>query len=515
MNPFTLEELKAAISKFRPNKATKPGDVPIEIFKALAASAPEDLQWVLDFCNKCLVLKAVPQDWSTASIAMVFKKGDPAECDNYRPISILSIAYKIFAAMLKNRLVEARVQDALWSTQFGFRPGCGTEDAIFVARRQIEIACAGRYGKIKLLALDWKKAFDSVHTQSLLDALRRFGLPRDFIDLIQRLMQDRWFYVTDCGETSAKHRQNSGISQGCTLSPFIFVILMSVLMHDAVNLLHGAARAAFDRGDLADIVYADDTMLLGVSDDHLTEYMQAVALAGKQYGMEFHWGKFQLLGVQCEPDIRLPDNSQVQVGNSLTYLGTVLTPDGKHGHELSRRIGLAKADFKSLQQVWKHSSLHWRRKVCVYSSLVEAKLLYSLCTLVLSKAEKKRLDGFQNKCLRSILKIQPSYMSRISNREVIQQAMHVPATKLLERKQLLQLGKVLRCGLDHPLQQSSFIPGTLTSATSRYVRRVGRPRKEWIPEVLSMAFLLTDGSAHNLQQTVQNVHAWRDKVRGF
>lgn len=104
INPFTLEELKTAISKFRPNKATKPGDVPIEIF-----NAPEGLQWVLDFCNKCLVLKVVPQDWSTASIAMVFKKRDPAECNNYRPISILNIVYKIFAAILKNRLVEARV----------------------------------------------------------------------------------------------------------------------------------------------------------------------------------------------------------------------------------------------------------------------------------------------------------------------------------------------------------------------------------------------------------------------
>ena len=96
-------------------------------------------------------------------------------------------------------------------------------------------------------------------------------------------------------------------------------------------------------------------MLLGVSDDHLTEYMQAVALSGKQYGMEFHWGKFQLLGVQCEPDIRLPDNSQVQVGNSLTYLGTVLTPDGKHGHELSRRIGLEKL---TLSHYSKSGSVH-------------------------------------------------------------------------------------------------------------------------------------------------------------
>ena len=67
-------------------------------------------------------------------------------------------------------------------------------------------------------ALDWKKAFDSVHVDSLLDALRRFGLPQGFVHMIGAMMRSRHFFVTDCGETSALHSQMSGISQGCTLS---------------------------------------------------------------------------------------------------------------------------------------------------------------------------------------------------------------------------------------------------------------------------------------------------------
>ena len=48
---------------------------------------------------------------------------------------------------------------------------------------------------------------------------------------------------------------------------------------------------------------------MGVSILYLTEYMQIVAGAGCKYGMEFHYGKFQLLDMHYNPDIRLPDNT--------------------------------------------------------------------------------------------------------------------------------------------------------------------------------------------------------------
>ena len=137
---------------------------------------------MLDFCNLCWTSKTVPHDWAASSVAMIYKKGDPGFCDNYRPICLLSIASNIFASMLKQRLLDAGVDGAIWPSQFGFREGCSTEDAIFIARRRIEFARAQRNGSVSLLALDWAKAFDSINIVSLLDALRRAGLATAFLN---------------------------------------------------------------------------------------------------------------------------------------------------------------------------------------------------------------------------------------------------------------------------------------------------------------------------------------------
>ena len=130
---------------------------------------------------------------------MIYKKGDPGFCDNYRPICLLSIANKIFASKLKQRLLDAGVDGAIWPSQFGFREGCSTEDAIFIARRRIELARAQRNGSVSLLALDWAKAFDSINVVSLLDALRRAGLPTAFLSMVQGMLCARRFYVRFLG----------------------------------------------------------------------------------------------------------------------------------------------------------------------------------------------------------------------------------------------------------------------------------------------------------------------------
>ena len=81
-------------------------------------------------------------------VSLIYKKGDPASCDNYRPISLLSIAYKVYAAMIKNRFLDAGLESTLWPSQFGFRTGCSTEDAIYVMRRRIETARAQRPARV-------------------------------------------------------------------------------------------------------------------------------------------------------------------------------------------------------------------------------------------------------------------------------------------------------------------------------------------------------------------------------
>ena len=256
---FTEAELRQTLQKMKNGKATKPDDIPAEAFKALS-QAPGQLQWMLDFCNDCWGHKSLPDDWLVAMVSLIYKKGDPASCDNYRPICLLSIGLKAFAAMLKQRLVDAGAEDRLWPSQFGFRSSCSTEDAIYIARRRIELARAQRNGSVVLVALDWKKAFDSINLLSLRDALRRIGMPIEVLDMVDGMMRPRKFVVSECGSESTPQPQKSGISQGCTLSPLLFVLVMTVLLHDAFSNLSDAAKNAHAQGDLAECVFADDTV---------------------------------------------------------------------------------------------------------------------------------------------------------------------------------------------------------------------------------------------------------------
>ena len=132
-------------------------------------------------------------------------------------------------------------------------------------------------------------------------------------------------------------------------------------------------------------------------------------------------------------------------------------------------------------------SLAHKSSTTTVRSFVESKLLYSLSTACFLKADLRRLDGFQSRCLRKILGILPSFQSRVSNVEVRRQAGVPPISASLLDRQLLLLGRILSAEQSSPLHSVSFIPGTWEPATNMYVRRVGRPRKEWVPAVLGEA----------------------------
>ena len=139
-----------------------------------------------------------------------------------------------------------------------------------------------------LLALDWRRAFDSINPDALLNSLRRFGLPSQLLQIIKDIYTDRRFCVHECGSVSNPKAQLSGICQGCPLSPFLFVIVMTTLMEDAVNLLSPSALQAMRAGDLADLLYADDTLVFGVQARHVEEFAAAIENMGATYGMSLH-----------------------------------------------------------------------------------------------------------------------------------------------------------------------------------------------------------------------------------
>ena len=133
---------------------------------------------------------------------------------NYRPICLTAVIYRIYASKVKQCLLDAGLDGRLWKSQFGFRAGRSTEDAIYVARRRIELALAQRGGSISLLALDWARAFDSVSPAALCNSLKHFWLPVQFVVMVEGFYHDRQFFVREGGVDCSLRRQKFGISQG-------------------------------------------------------------------------------------------------------------------------------------------------------------------------------------------------------------------------------------------------------------------------------------------------------------
>ena len=87
-------------------------------------------------CELCYAIireHKIPEDWKQSILLAIFKgKGDPLECGSYRAIKLLEHGMKVLERVLEKRIRERVKIDDM---QFGFTPGKGTTDAIFIVRQ--------------------------------------------------------------------------------------------------------------------------------------------------------------------------------------------------------------------------------------------------------------------------------------------------------------------------------------------------------------------------------------------
>ena len=210
-----------------------------------------------------------------------------------------------------------------------------------------------------------------------------------------------------------------------------------------------------------------------------------------------------------------PDGSAVKSKSSMVYLGSSLSCDGRASTELNRRLGLARADFESLSRVWAHSTIGRRKKLRIFDACVISKLRYGLSVATLSRADNRRIDGFHARCLRKIVGIPPSFISRVSNVVVFDVARAAPLSLLLRRERLIYMGHVARRPANDPVRNMVFQPGCLEPRLALGQRRRGRPRQEWNTMVFNDSMLVA-GSTKELKRFLSAVEGsaaqWKLKV---
>jgi hypothetical protein len=130
----------------------------------------------------------MPQEWSTAIICPLYKKGNKLECSNYRGISPKNVIYKILRNLLA-RYIEPYVEEILGDYQCAFQKGQSTTDQIFCLRMISEKVCEYNVD-IHQLYIDCKKAYDITNRAQLVEIMKEFGIPKKLVRLAKITLEN-------------------------------------------------------------------------------------------------------------------------------------------------------------------------------------------------------------------------------------------------------------------------------------------------------------------------------------
>lgn len=165
---ITKEELIDVIKQLKIGKAPGRDKSTTEMAKNMGE---EGKVLLLKICNKAWKEEQVPKDWEMGLIIPVHKKGDNKNCNNYRGITLLSTAVKLFEKIIEKRLRE-QIEPSLSDTQSGFRKNKCTQDHVFAIQELINRTLA-RNRTAYIAFLDMEKAFDKVPRAKIWDILNK------------------------------------------------------------------------------------------------------------------------------------------------------------------------------------------------------------------------------------------------------------------------------------------------------------------------------------------------------
>ena len=140
------------------------------------------------FCSEVYTNLSPPSQWTTSVIVPLPKKGDLSLMTNYRGISLLSIAAKVYNKILLNRIRD-EVDLILRKNQAGFRPGRSCAQQIHILRRIME-GFSDYQLPLVVTFIDFKKAFDSINRKVMFSVLRHYGIPEAVVNAISTLYKN-------------------------------------------------------------------------------------------------------------------------------------------------------------------------------------------------------------------------------------------------------------------------------------------------------------------------------------
>ena len=397
ISPPSEQEVRSATKNLKNGKACGIDQIHAEMLKADLDISTKILTTFFRFVWDSNV---IPEDWMKGLIVTLPKKGNLQFCDNWRGITLLSVPSKVFCRILLGRL-DSAIDKRLREEQAGFRKGRGCIDQIFTIRNIIE-QCLEWNSPLYINFIDFQKAFDSLHRGTLWKILQSYGVPDKLIVLIKL-----FYYHFECsvvvdGKLSEWFPVESGVRQGCIISPILFLVAIDWIMRKTTSDKPRGIQWTL-LSHLESLDFADDLAVLSTTYRHLQEKTNRLSCFAKQTGLNISITKAKTLFINTSTtEPILADGEPLEKVDEFTYLGSIVSTNEATHKDINSRLGKAQCAFAVLRHIWRSKQLRLKTKIRIYNSNVKSVLLYgSECWRVI-QSDMKRLDAFKNRCLRRI-----------------------------------------------------------------------------------------------------------------
>ena len=197
----------------------------------------------------------VPSIYKQSNVTPIFKKSDPSNPTNYRPISLLSCVGKLMERCVFKYIYNFIVENDIFTKfQSGFIRGDSTTNQLLYIYN--DFCRAIDEGKeVRVVFCDISKAFDRVWHRGLIQKLYNIGIRGNLLTWFQNYLSNRQQRVVLHNTNSDWKPISAGVPQGSILGPLLFLIYIN----DIVNDISSAIR-----------LFADDTSLYLIVDNPVT-----------------------------------------------------------------------------------------------------------------------------------------------------------------------------------------------------------------------------------------------------
>ena len=308
-------------------------------------------------------------------VTLLYKKGNKGSLDNWRPISLLNIDYKIAARVLATRL-QKTLSSIISSDQCGFIKGRSANENVRLVQDVIDY-CKFKSSNGIILFLDFQKAFDNVNHSFLFETLKRMNFKKSFISWIQTLYKNAHGRVIQCGWLSESFYIYKGVRQGCPLSALLFILVAEILAirikeNKEINGINITTDFLYlPEREVKITQFADDTTIFVDSIKSVNHVMKEIDSFGKIAGPKVNWNKTKMLKIM---DFNLGISEFDFTEEPVKYLGIFVGKNEEHVRRLNWEGKIEKVN--NILKTWKMRHLTCYGKIIIIKCLIVPQIVY-------------------------------------------------------------------------------------------------------------------------------------------